>query len=260
MTSDEITDHVEVNRRYWEGMAHRWVEAGEAAWASEPRWGIWGIPESELGFLPDRMDGMDAIELGCGTAYVSGWMARRGARVVGVDSSERQLATARRLAGEHGVSLDLVHANAESVPRPDGSFDFAVSEYGAAIWADPYRWVPEAHRLLRPGGRLVALGTHPLMMLCWPLDGSEPVSRRLERDYFGMHVFDWRDAEYDPGGVEFNLTVSEWMSLFASTGFEVDAYLELRAPESADGRVFGVDRDWARRWPSEQVWKVRTRR
>ena len=93
-----------------------------------------------------------AIELGCGTGYVSAWMRRRGASVYAIDNSERQLATARRLATEHGVEFTLHHGSAEAVPYPDHFFDFAISEYGAAIWCDPYLWIPEAHRLLRPGG------------------------------------------------------------------------------------------------------------
>jgi ubiquinone/menaquinone biosynthesis C-methylase UbiE len=100
--------------------------------------------------LPDDLDGQDAIELGCGTAYVSAWLARRGARPVGIDNSEQQLATARRLQAQHSLVFPLIHGNAESVPYPDESFDFAISEYGAAIWADPYHWIPEAARLLRP--------------------------------------------------------------------------------------------------------------
>src|SRR5690606_24884782 len=110
------------------------------------------MPDSVLGLLPDYMTDRDAIELGCGTGYVSAWMARRGARVVGVDVSAEQLRTARRLAAHHGVDLTLVEASAENVPYPDASFDFAISEYGAAIWCDPHAWIPEAHRLLKPGG------------------------------------------------------------------------------------------------------------
>ena len=89
--------------------------------------------------FPDNLAGKDVIELGCGTAYVSSWLARRGARVVGIDNSEQQLATARRLQREHGFDFPLVHGNAEAVPYPDTSFDFAISEYGACLWAGPIR-------------------------------------------------------------------------------------------------------------------------
>lgn len=217
-----------------------------------------GVPESELGLLPEDMTGMDAVELGCGTAYVSAWMARRGARVTGIDNSARQLETARRLAARHGLDLTLVHGNAEATPFASESFDFAISEYGAAIWCDPYAWVPEAHRILRPGGRLVFLGNHPLLAACTPLSGGD-IGYVLERDYLSLHRLDYRDLPQDPGGVEFNLPVSGWLALFARVGFEVEGMLEPRAPEDASGAPFGVPAEWARRFPSEQVWKLRKR-
>ena len=168
----DLPEHVRENRAYWDAMAGDWVSAGERSWrAEDPYWGCWHLPEADLRLLPDDMTGLAAIELGCGTAYVSGWMARRGAHVVGIDNSERQLATARRLATQHGVELTLHHGSAETVPYPDRHFDFAISEYGAAIWCDPLIWVPEAHRLLKPGGELVFLGNSPLAMICTPLNG-----------------------------------------------------------------------------------------
>jgi len=84
---DELPQHVRENRRHWDSSAHEWVSAGERSWAiTYPVWGIWGVPESELGMLPEDMSGLDAVELGCGTGYVSSWMARRGARVTGIDN------------------------------------------------------------------------------------------------------------------------------------------------------------------------------
>jgi SAM-dependent methyltransferase len=203
------------------------------------------------------MSGMLTIELGCGTGYVSCWMARRGARVVGIDNSERQLEAARRFAAEHGVDLTLHHGNAETVPYPDEHFDFAISEYGAAIWCDPMIWIPEAHRLLKPGGELVFLGNTPLAMVCTPPSGAacEP---QLHRSYFDLYRLDWTQAEVDPGGIEFNLPISGWIRLFRETGFEVLGYLELQAPEDSEDR-FNTPADWAKRWPAEQVWKLRKR-
>jgi SAM-dependent methyltransferase len=204
------------------------------------------------------MTGMDAIELGCGTGYVSSWMARRGARVVGIDISERQLETARRLAAQHKVALTLAHGSAEAVPRPDGSFDFAISEYGAAIWCDPHVWIREAWRLLRPGGRLVFLGNHPLTMACSPLDGS-PVAEHLSRSWFELHRLDYREVDIDPGGIEFGLSISGWFRLFREVGFQIEDFLELQAPAHFEGVRFSVPADWAKRWPSESVWKLKKR-
>ena len=256
----DLPEHVAVNREYWDGMAHQWVEMGEHAWAREtPTWGEWGVPEADVGMLPEDMSGMRAIELGCGTGYVSAWMARRGATVTGIDNSAGQLTTARRLATEHGVDLELIHGNAETVPKPDTSYDFAISEYGASIWADPYVWVPEAHRLLKPGGALHFLGNHILLAICWPPDGSFPVSRTLQSSYFDIYRQDWRDAIDDPGGIEFNLTFSGWIRLFNETGFEIVDLIEVQAPQDVEGDRPGVPAEWAKRWPSEHIWKLRKR-
>ena len=200
--AEELPEHVARNRAYWDGMAQRWVAPGERHWAStEPTWGVWGVPESQLQLLPHELEGMDVIELGCGTAYISAWLAQRGARPVGIDNSPRQLETAHRLQREHGLEFPLLLGNAEQVPFPDASFDLAISEYGAAIWCDPYRWIPEAARLLRPGGELIALGNSVLSMLCVPtLFADGPVMDRLLRDQFGMHRFEWPDED----GVEFH--------------------------------------------------------
>ena len=255
-TAETLPDHVAENRRHWDEMAREWVAMGERAWArNDPTWGIWGLSEAELKLLPADMSGLDAIELGCGTAYVSAWMARRGAKVSAIDNSENQLATARRLAGEHGVELTLWHGNAETVPAPDGSFDFAINEYGAAIWCEPEVWLREAHRLLRPGGRLVFLGNHPMLLACAPEDGAQ-IGDKLVRPYFGMHTLDWRRAQIDPGGVNFCLPISSWVALFHQIGFAVDDLLEPRAPDDASGVVDFVGAEWAQRWPSELVWKV----
>jgi SAM-dependent methyltransferase len=258
MTERELPEHVRDNRAYWDGRADQWVAAGEAGWrASEPGWGIWELPESSLRLLPADMTGMTAIELGCGTGYVSAWMARRGARVVGIDNSQRQLATARRLATEHAIELTLLHGNAETVPYPDASFDFAISEYGAAIWCDPMSWIPEAHRLLRAGGQLVFLGNAPIATLCMPPSGAA-YEAQLHRSDFDLHRVDWTQCEVDPGGVEFNLPISKWLQLFRETGFEVLDYLELQAPPGSNDRHYSPGW-WAERWPSEHVWKLRKR-
>ena len=84
------------------------------------------------------------------------------------DLTAAQLGTARRCQHHFGISFPLIEADAGDVPLPDGSFDLAVSECGASLWCDPARWVPEAARLLRPGGRLVFHTTSVLVTLCLP--------------------------------------------------------------------------------------------
>ena len=141
--------------------------------------------------ISEELREKEAIELGCGTAYISAWLARRGVRVVGLDNSAAQLATAHRLRQQYGLDFSLVHGNAEAMPFPDASFDFAISEYGACLWADPRRWVPEAARVLRPGGRLVFLVNSFLLMLCMPADEGMAATERLLRPAFGLSRIEW---------------------------------------------------------------------
>lgn len=246
-------DHASINRDYWNGMAHDWVEMGERAWASPPSWGIWTASEDELKLLPEDMTGMHAVELGCGTGYVSAWMDARGAQVTGLDISAKQLATARRLAKEHKRDITFIEGDAENTGLQDSSFDFAISEYGAAIWCDPKIWLAEAWRILKPGGRLVFLGSHPLTMVATPLNGDVP-DRTLHRSYRTLSVLDWQNVEIDPGGVEFNLSHGNWYQLFAKIGFEVAMYHEIYAPAAASGQKFAVTAEWSKEYPSEQIW------
>jgi SAM-dependent methyltransferase len=250
----ELPEHVRRNRNLWNAQAADYVAAGECSWARDvPAWGIWGVPDTEVHVLPSEVAGQDAIELGCGTAYVSAWLARRGARPVGIDSSEEQLATARALQRRHGLEFPLVLGNAEHVPYPDGSFDLAISEYGACLWADPHRWVPEAARLLRPGGRLVFLVNSALHTLCVPAEDGVPAGDRLLRPAFGMHRVEWPGDE----GVEFHLSHGDWIRLLRRNGFEIDDLIEVRAPVAGTTRYRHVTREWARQWPSEEIWKAR---
>jgi len=249
---DELPEHARRNREYWDSMADEWIDRGRRDWQSQdPVWGIWRIPESEVHLLPDDVSGLDVIELGCGTGYVSAWLARRGAHPVGIDNSPKQLETARSFQQEFGISFPLLLGNAEHVPLSGESFDLAISEYGAAIWADPYRWIPEAARILRPGGRLIFLGNSPWIMACVPeLESEGAATERLLRPYFGMHRFEWPDSD----GVEFHIGHGDWVRLLRANGFEIENLIELRPSPEATTSYEWVTLDWARKWPAEEAW------
>lgn len=245
-------DYIARNRATWTRSAPDCEESGRRRWSEEPSWGIWDIPESEVGVLP-ALEGMDVVELGCGTGYVSAWLARRGAAPIGLDPTWAQLVNARKFQEDFDLRFPLICAPAEFVPLRDGSFDLVISEYGAAIWSDPYRWIPEASRLLRPGGELIFLGNSTLMMLFVQDDETQPAEDRLLRDYFGMHRFEWPD---DPS-VEFHLGYGDWIRLLRRHGFQIEDMIELRpAPDASTSYEF-VTLEWARRWPSEEIWKAR---
>jgi SAM-dependent methyltransferase len=108
------------NREYWNDQAREYATWADRNWASEPTWGIWGIPEAEVGLITD-IDGKSVLEDGCGTAYVSAWIARLGGNPVGLDNSPAQLATAQRMQQAHDLSFPLIQGIAEQLPFRDAS-------------------------------------------------------------------------------------------------------------------------------------------
>lgn len=243
------------NRGVWTKANAEYTDRkARASWAKdEIDWGMFSGLESEINALGD-VAGKDVIELGCGTAYFGAWLAKRGARVTGVDITPAQLETARRTREEFGLDLELIEASAEDVPLPDESFDLAVSEYGASIWCDPERWIAEAARLLRPGGRLAFLCNSPLSILCAPDEGK--VEERLMRTHADLGRIAWPGEDE---GVEYHLPHGEMIRVLRENGFVVEALHERLAPESSIEHEYYdfMPVAWARRWPAEEIWVAR---
>jgi len=249
-------DYLAVNRAAWTQANADYTDAkAHDAWAEEEiTWGTTHARESEIQALPD-VDGKDVVELGCGTAYFGAWLARRGGRVIGVDLTPAQLETARRTEAEFGLGLQFVEANAEETGLPDASCDLVVSEYGASIWCDPAKWIPEAARLLRPGGHLVFLRNSTLAVLCGPAEGG-PVET-LQRPQRGLYRIEWSA----PDEVEFQLGHGDWIDVLRANGFEIERLVELySADDAVDHEYYHSNAAWAKKWPSEEIWRARLSR
>jgi SAM-dependent methyltransferase len=250
--------HVRVNRALWNQDADDYQRRNASqirgqAFTGDITWGLWAIPESRLQVLGD-VEGRRILELGCGGAQWSTALARRGARPVGLDLSERQLEHARRLQQETAIHFPLVHADAQRVPFADGSFDVVFADHGAFSFADPYRTVPESARVLRDGGLLAFSHTSPIRELVTPLDSGRPGDLLL-RDYFGLHRI-----EFPGSAVEFDLPYGDWIRLFRSCGLVVEDLIEPRPdPDAVSTYGDRLDLAWSRRWPSESIWRLRRR-
>jgi SAM-dependent methyltransferase len=240
-----------LNRALWAVMNERFTDAAaEDMWSRpDPVWGLFAVPEQDLGVL-GQIHGLDVVELACGTAYFSAWLARAGARTVAVDLSHEQLVTARRMQAQVGPVFPLVQGDGERVPLSGGRYDLVVTEHGAAAWCDPERWLPEAARLLRPGGRLVFMTNSHLSALCVPAEEGLAGERLLRGQREAYQV------QWSGGGVEFHPSHGDWVRLLRGSGFVVEAMHEIYAPPEGKDHSFYeiVSKDWATRWPAEELW------
>ncbi len=248
MTARVDDDHERHNREFWDADADDYQAVHGDALAADPRaWGVWRIPDAEVGVLGD-VHGLDVLEYGCGAAQWSIALALDGARAVGLDQSQAQLRHARARALAAGVRVPLVCAAGERVPLTEATFDVVFCDHGAMSFCDPARSVPEVARLLRPGGRLAFSQCTPLLYLTYD-ERRDRQTRRLQRPYFGMRRFDLGE-----GTVDFQIPHGEWIRLFRAHGLVVDDLVELRAPKAATTTWVDWDPSFARRWPAEQIW------
>ena len=247
-----LSEHARKNRAMWQATSDSYQERHAASLAGKNAmaWGLWRIPEAELRILGE-VAGKDVLELGCGAARWAIELARLGARPVGLDLSSRQLEHARRLMAEAGVDFPLIEASAEDVPLPDASFDSVFCDWGAMTFCDPQRTVPEAARLLRPGGLFAFSTATPIQFLCLDV-ATDRLTDRLVNDYFSMKRLEWENE------VNFQLPYGEWLRLFRTSGFVVEDLIETQPSENATTSYLDdSETAWARRWPMENIWKLR---
>jgi SAM-dependent methyltransferase len=245
------------NQRVWDAVNAQFTDAdADRRWqTTDVTWGLFAHPESSLQVLGD-VAGLRVLDLACGSGYFGGWLVRQGAAVVGVDFSAAQLRTAQRCQREYGPLYPLVQGDAEHLPLAAESFDLVVSEHGAPAWCDPTRWLAEAARVLRPGGRLVFLTTSLLAALTVPAEAGVADSRLLRG------VRDVSTIAWEGGGVEHHPSPGTWIRTLIASGFQVVALHELYAPANAIDPAWYeiVSASWAKNWPAEELWVARRAR
>jgi SAM-dependent methyltransferase len=247
MSAGDATDRS--NRRYWDDLsAAIEAQAGSTLDTLPEAWGLFRVPEAELGLLGE-VRGRRILDLGCGGARWALALATRGGCAVGLDFSSRQLQVARRVLERDGARMPLVQATATSLPFAACSFDIVLSDHGAMSWCDPELTIPEVARVLRPDGVLVFCAATAFAAA--HIDDDDELTLTLRNDYHGM-----RRRPRSDGGSRYTMGHADLIRTFHRSGLAIVDLIELRPPVNGEN-VYEIDLDWARRWPFEEIWRVR---
>ncbi len=225
-------------------------------------WGPEGVTEEELGLLGpiEGLRGRRVLEVGCGAAQCSAWLADRGVNAVGIDIALNQLrhvarstppaggpngqdsdhpvarflTTARKAgntsATEAAGSLEVVAATATALPFAAGTFDGAFASYGAVQFvSDLPRLLGEVRRGLRPGGFWVFSVTHPVR---WAFpDDPGPAGLTATGSYFDRAPYVERDADGAAAYAEFHRTLGDYVNAVVAAGFAIERMVEPQWPD-----------------------------
>ncbi len=195
-----------------------------------------------LTMLPD-VQGLEGVDIGCGEGHNTRLMAKKGARLVGIDIAEVFIRHARELEQKEPLGIDYRIASAVQLPFPDGVFDFATATMSLMDIPETERALREAFRVIRDGGFLQFSITHP----CF----DTPHRRNLRNEqgqtyaievggYF--HNLNGEISEWLFGATpkelrqrlpkfripRFTQTLSQWLNMLIETGFLLERVEEPR--------------------------------
>lgn len=228
------------SRRWWDADAAQYHEThaeflgvdspgGEFVWCPE------GLHEGDMKFLGD-VTGKAVLEIGCGSAPCSRWLAGQGARPVGLDLSRGMLERGLAVMARGGPRVPLVQADAEALPFADASFDLACSAFGAVPFvADSAQVMREVARVLRPGGRWVFSVNHPMRWI-FP-DDPGPAGLTATIPYFDRTPYVEVDGDDVPTYVEHHRTIGDRVREIVAAGMALEDIVEPEWPE-------WLDREW----------------
>ncbi len=220
----------EMQRAYWNGLSEEYQRITHIA-LDDFHYGPQIPGERTLRLLPEFAPGTTSLELGCGAAQNSVWLARRGMVCTACDISAEQLGAARRIASEAGVDIRLVETTLEDFSKTvDGEFDFVHSSHALEFVEKPGRIVLEMARHVKPGGYLMISTVHPVYQGEW-MDGTyeEEDGTPGEDSGWGVFLTSYfsppddirRDGEGRPVVVSRAYPVSSWFKWLRAAGLEV---------------------------------------
>jgi SAM-dependent methyltransferase len=233
---------VRANRLWWDADADAYhQEHGDFLGVADFVWCPERLREQDARLLGE-VRGRQILEVGCGSAMCSRWLAGQGARVVATDISAGMLRHARHGEQASGITVPLGQVDAEHLPFRDASFDIAFTAFGAIPFvADSARVMREVARVLRPGGRWVFASTHPIR---WSFpDDPGPDGLTATMPYWDRTPYVEFAADGTEVYVEHHRTLGDRVREIAAAGFRLVDLIEPEWPA-------GLTQEWGQWSPT----------
>ncbi|HJQ42638.1 MAG TPA: class I SAM-dependent methyltransferase [Jatrophihabitantaceae bacterium] len=227
---------VRANRWWWDSEADDYhAEHGAFLGDADFCWCPENLREADAHLLAP-VTGRKVLEVGCGAAMCSRWLAAQGAHPVAFDLSRGMLRHAAAGNARTGIDVPLVQADAQYLPFRTDSFDIAFTAFGAVPFvADSARVMREVARVLRPGGRWVFAASHPFRWV-FP-DDPGPAGLMVLMPYFDRRPYVEYAEDGTPTYVEHHRTLGDRVREIVAAGFRL---VDLIEPEWPAGHT----REW----------------
>jgi SAM-dependent methyltransferase len=219
-----------LNRAYWDSLAAvhgadaRYDDAALVAGADTIR----DVEAAGVREAVGAVAGLDVLHVQCHIGHDTISLARRGARVTGVDFSPASLAKARDLARRSGVDVDFVEADSTALGvELHNRFDLAYATIGVICWIDDIEaWMRSVAAALRPSGRLLLVELHPLLQM---LDSADPLVADFPYSHDGARAFEAEGSYADPSArlastamVQYGHSLGELVTAAVRAGLRVE--------------------------------------
>jgi 2-polyprenyl-3-methyl-5-hydroxy-6-metoxy-1,4-benzoquinol methylase len=230
-----IENKKQVNEAYWDKIADDYNELTTIT-TEDFHFGPLLAGDSFFKLLPEIKSGTSCLELGCGGAQNSIFLAKKGANCTAIDISKKQIEHANKLVKEHNVSVDLQVMGMEDINVLKDKFDFIHSSYALSFAENPENVIKDVYHLLNDGGCFIWSTGHPLFSGEW-VDFDDETALCLT-NYFEMSS----DIRYNKSGeIEAESSffqISKMCNWLIDAGFRLEKVLE---PQILDLEKLGIE-------------------
>ena len=225
--------------RMWNENADAWTELSRAGY--DICRDTFNTP-TFLEILPD-INNLQGLDIGCGEGHNTRLLARRGAKMIGIDISERFVEHARAKEEQETLWISYRVADAASLPYPRETFDFATAFMSMMDMPEVERAIREAYRVLKPGGFFQFSILHPCfdtphrkklrdeqgLTYAFEIGGYfERLHGDVEEWTFGALPTEQQQEVRKFKVPRFTRTMSQWLNLLIDAGFTPERFAEPR--------------------------------